>query len=310
MVNRSVIDTIIRRCKLLSDHPDLDRVGDSILLGEYIHPAIAEAEGEILMCTEDQVICFLAIDIDADTRSVILPPCVGRVYDLSKIADTTGTKTHSWRPSGETNLFGPGWYIEQNSITFRPYPTAAETWAVMYFPSGSTQMHKGTCTVNSATQVTLGATPTVGELGTRDQEYVGQTFRLIQNGFKVQERIIATYDTDTRVATFRNPLIASRPADAAPNIGYEIAPRATEQYMSMVAAKVALMLGPSKEFSEKKMRGLEFAYMQARKSIIDQVSAILIRQSKAYDRATYDAARAQDPTGYLFMGSSMASFPG
>ena len=46
------------------------------------------------------------------------------------------------------------------------------------------------------------------------------------------------------------------------------------------------------------------------KSIIDQVSAILIRQSKAYDRATYDAARAQDPTGYLFMGSSMASFPG
>jgi len=81
---------------------------------------------------------------------------------------------------------------------------------IEYAPSGCAALHEGSAEAiaEDGSTLTLAETPTTGELDTHPHAYAGARLRILEASVNnyVQERTIASYDHETRVATFDTPL--------------------------------------------------------------------------------------------------------
>lgn len=301
----SVLQTLVNRVRLYADAPESDRYTDNEVLEEYVLSEWVNFWTDINMGNEDPVLMMYTLSLVAATNRYLLPPCVGEVWGLFQNHATDNLRQYEFRRRGDWHSAGPGWRVEGNEIYFEPTPSEASTWSMLYRPSGDMLPHVGSGTVVSSTVITLASSPTLGRLDRRTHAYVGMYLRTLDSGKVSQERIISAYDAATRRATVRiaftqdsNHLGAT---DAA--VAYEVAPSLYQPMISAVAAGAAMTMGPSAQFSGRKMQQLEYIKDRGVKAMRDHFENKLIRESKRIDRLTYSNPYLDGYDGPVIVGT-------
>jgi hypothetical protein len=114
--------------------------------------------------------------------------------------------------------------------------------------------------------------------------------RHVSPGRVIEERIIESYDAVTRYATVRRPFTQDAnhlPANAA-TCTYEIAPQGNRVLWEAIAWKALMMIGATRDISEKKMRYWELMYHMALKPVFDRAK-VQNRVAPHLTRNTVDA---------------------
>lgn len=293
----SFIRSVIEQIRYLLDNVIADAKYDDAFLARTVIPsAIANVMGEVRMNQDDLIVIRSSISVVAGTENYLLPPCVGEVWRLGKL-DSYGNLTHDWRPNDERHPDGPGWSLQANMISFRPIPQTTETWTLWWTPSADATCHVGTGEVVSTTVIELAETPTLGILDRRHNAYVGAVIRILESDRVLQERVITSYSTNTRLATVDVPF-TSLPT-AGQEVDYEIAPIFYRPMLDAVALKAAMVIGVPRDISEKQMMYLDKNYSAAMKALSDHLTNKQLRTGKGIDWKTLDN---QEFTNWYYLG--------
>jgi hypothetical protein len=239
----------------------------------------------------------------------VLPPCVGEIHEVVQYTGATGNlisnglPTDDIRPDHEQSRTGPGWMIEGNMLCFRPFPQNLSntgytnlTWTVRYTTNGDMLPHYcsytnyGTLDATK-TLFTFDDTPDLGLVDYRDNAYAGQFVRLLSNAGGTtlgvtEERVIASYNPSTRVATLARPFTA-----AAGNYAYEVCPPQSQGMVEAIAVAAALKLGAWRKISQAQNQLLTQQYRAAIKTIGDNLANMNLRTGKGYAKDTRDNPR-------------------
>lgn len=292
----SVLQTVLEQLRDAVDHAETDVFTDAKLLSSFLAPALSEMFSAIRLSEECPSYCMLDISITTDLPSIILPPCIGQVKRLVQF-DTQGKRTiiNEWVPGSQWTRSGPGFYLEENLLSFRPLPSRDETWTIIYTPSGVPSLHMGTGDLTSSTTIELASTPDLGMLDPRAGAYIGSVIRILDTDGH-QERIVSGYDSTTRIATFRPAL---SPVPTLGSVTYEIAPRFNESFLKAWTYAAAIPLAIAKRFERDIRQGLWVIHENAMKAVIDDISSKLGRKARSFDGRTGDSPRRFDQSAYL-----------
>ena len=309
----SMLKTVAEKVRFYLDDPDLDaKYTDQYLVRYIIGPAMVDVVARLNLNQDNPVVVRHSISLVENQEYYLLPPGIQEVWRLATI-DSTGRILTDNKPRGVWNPRGPGWALEGNLLTMRPFPTQAETVDLWYVPSFDVQMHYGTGVLRGRT-VEFATTPTLGLLDRRQNAYAGCVLRLLpESPGVVQEMIIASYDAETRTATVRLPFGAeysdgsssSQPsATVSGGVGssesssssdgfsdtvtYEVAPKMGQALWEAIACASACKLAVAKNVSEKKLGFLEREYKKAMKTITDNLQNMQMRTGKAFEKNTED----------------------
>jgi hypothetical protein len=272
------------------DEPVQDaKYDNAMIVNDFLMPALVNVLSRLNNSRDDPILLRHSVSLVVDQQYYQLPPNIGEVWRLAILGDD-GVINQDWRPRGETGPRGPGWAIEGNTLSVRPYPVRAEDMDIWYIPSGDFLPHYSTTTTGGtldATQLimTLSATPEYGQLDTRVNSYSGAFLRAWSTGGIIEERIISSYDETERKATVRQ---AFSSVATGSNIKYEIVAQGSVSLIQAVALDAAIELAAVKAVSEKKMNFLRQSYRKAMKTIGDKVAHIDMRRPKRFDQDTID----------------------
>lgn len=283
----SILYTILERVRGYLDCPD-DKYTDSYILNHAVMPEFVNVWSRLALSMENPLALRHTFSVTTGQQSYQLPPNVQEVWGVYQYDDTADTISSEYHPRGsEWTAAGPGWRIEGNTIFFRPAPTSAATWELLYMPSGDFLMHYGTGTVSSTTEVVLAASPTIGQLDRRLNGYGGGLLRVLKKSddsvLVVEERIVRSYAPDTRTVTL-DPALSSY--GASDSVVYEIVPMGTQNMASAVAAASAMSLGVSMNVSQKQMEFFRRQYLGHRKTVMDNVANMNQRLPKHFEKNT------------------------
>lgn len=291
---QSVIDNIIERLRLTLEEAKADKYPDSYVLRQVVQSAYSTVWSDLNMGREDPVCLRYAIDVQANTKFIVLPPMVQEVWRMATLTDD-GMIEKEWWPQGQNHPCGPGWFLESNMLGFRPYPQGIETWSIWYVPSGDCYLHKGTATAGAEETVdgvtgiwefTLGATPSLGILDRRDSAYAGAAFRTLDDDLPLIERASESYDPRTRLLRLRYPIATADTNGAGEDIDYEIAPIGATAMIDAIAARAAKSLGVARNVDQKKMLYLDHEYLRHKKTLNDRYGNLNIKKGKHQERYT------------------------
>ena len=234
----------------------------------------------------------------------VLPPNIGEIFRFAVI-DLEGRITKEFLPRNEFNPRGPGWQIEGNMLSIRPYPATGETADIHYIPNGDFQPHYHTGSestqggeMTSYTTFVFDPTPTLGAIDNRENAYAGATLRVwttaaghhggLPDHAVLEERIIESYDASTRIATVRRPFTADISTATKPGLRYEVAPVGMNSLIQAISCAAAINLGTARNITQKQMQFIVLQYKMAMKTIGDNFSFMQARKPKSYHKDTVD----------------------
>lgn len=286
-----ILEVIDRARAILESPVNEAQFSDQLLVERVIPAELTKLWNSIALSNQNPPLVRFTLSVTAGTEHVVLPPNIRQIWRVGKINATTGHLEDDWLPAGEFHPWGPGWSIQQNMLSFRPFPTITETWVLWYVPSWDMKPHKGSGTVvgSARTSITLAATPTLGITDLRPHSYVGSVIRLVDNaGIPWDERVINTFNVSDRTATWTVPFASTNYPAAAASINYEIAPIGYQAVWDALAMRLAIWLGVSRNISEKKKAYLHAQLQDAVKAARDVYSNLNLRRQWAVDWRSYD----------------------
>jgi hypothetical protein len=283
----SIIKTYCEKVRHYLDDPDLDaKYDDNYLVRFFMSSAMTDVVSRVSMMSDAQVVVPLTITVAANTQYYRLPPMVRQVLRVGIVNASTGVFIEDFHPRSEFNVYGPGWSIEGNLISFKPYPTEAKTYTILYVPSGDVAAHyengshgvlnaNGTFTLHSSGSL-------LGSLDKRENAYVGCYLRIFGTNV-TDECTISAYNATTRVATLRTA--ATNPAGS---YSYEVVPFVMEPMVDAVSLSAAMRAGVGRKISQGQQQSLAFAYRQAIKTAHDTLGNMNSRTGKRFSGGTVD----------------------
>lgn len=282
----SIIKTYCEKLRHYLDDPDLDaKYDDNYLVRFFLSSAMTDVISRVSMMSDAQIVSPLTLTVAANTQYYRLPPMVRQVLRIGVTDATNGNFIEDFHPRSEFNVYGPGWTLEGNTISFKPYPTEAKTYTLLYVPSGDVSAHyeAGTGgTLNANGTFTLDSTVTIGSLDKRENAYVGCYLRIFGTNI-TDECVISAYNASTRVATLRTSA-----TNAAGTYNYEVVPFVSEPMTDAIALSAAMRAGVGRKISQGQQQSLAFAYRQAIKTAHDTLGNMNSRTGKRFSGGTVD----------------------
>lgn len=247
----SFLNNVISRIRKYADEPSINAKYDSASLLEEIHSAVQTVLTDINATSERPVRCRHTLTLTRGTDSYLLPPQVEVIDRIAKLDNETGLPIWWIEPRAHRSPLGPIVRVEGRCLRLDPkWLSTDETVEVRYIPNGDFRIHTGEIADSAditETSIVLAATPTLGELDTRENCYVGAIVRILTdptNGF-VQERAITAYDRTTRTATVEpawDPIPAPDEGESAQPVVYEVVPLYSTLFENVMAWEVAMRL--------------------------------------------------------------------
>ena len=284
----SIIKTYCEKIRHYLDDPDLDaKYDDNYLVRFFLSSAMTDVISRVSMMSDAQIVSVLNLTVAAGTQYYRLPPQVRQVLRVGTVNASTNTFIEDYHPRSEFNVYGPGWSLEGNLISFKPNPTEAKTFTILYVPSGDVAVHyesaahgvrnaNGTFTLHNAGSILLGS------LDKRENSYVGSYVRIFGTNV-TDECLVSAYDAVTRVCTLR-----TTPVNAAGSYSYEVVPFLMEPMVDAISLSAAMRAGVGRKITQAHMQSLGFAYKQAIKTAHDTLGNMNARTGKRFTGGTVD----------------------
>lgn len=287
----SFLKSVIEKIRINTDEPEVtSKYTDDILVRQFIADAWAETLGMLKLSADHLPLISFTFSLVQNQARYVIPAVLDSVVRLVQKDAASGFITADWRPRGDLHPWQAGWRIEGNEIVFDPVPSvSSNSWIILGVPSGDTNLHYGTGTVVSTTQVQLASTPDIGLRDLRPNAYIGMTLRVLSAMRQWQERTITAYDVDTRTVTVGSAMTQSGTAlpDNGQSVVYEIAPLGMRQLWSAVAWKTSMSVMTGRDASQKRLVQFELQYQRALKSLMDRAK-MQRRVIQHYNRNTVD----------------------
>lgn len=301
----SFLLTVIERLRAYLDEAIVDaKYTNDYLVRHVICPEMVNVLSRLNNNTDNPIRVRHSITLVKDQEDYVLPPNIGEIYRVA-IIDSSGRITKEHMPGNEFNIRGPGWQIQGNMISFRPFPVVGETIDIHYIPNGDFIPHYHTGSestqggeMTSFTTFVFDATPTLGAIDNRENAYAGATLRVwttaaghhggLPDHAVLEERIIESYDASTRTATVRRPFTTDISDGTKPGLRYEVAPVGMNSLMQAIACSSAMNMGAARNITQKQMGFMILQYKTAMKTIGDNLSFMQARKPKSYEKNTID----------------------
>ena len=308
--SRSFIKTVLARIRGYLDDPDFDaKYTDQFLIKHVVMPSLVDVWSRCSLSADNPVMLDYNLTFIENQECYTLPACVGEIHEIVQYTGLDGRQlsngliTDDLRPSHPQSRTGPVWMIEGNMICFRPFPQNLDsggntnlTWTIRYTTNGDMLPHYSTSTNYGSldatkTLFTFSATPDLGLVDYRPNAYAGQFIRLLSNAGGsnlgiTEERVIASYDPSTRVATLMRPFTV-----AAGNYAYEVCPPQSQGMVEAIALSASLKLGAWRKISQAQNQLLTQQYRSAIKTIGDNLANMNLRTGKGWSKDTRDNPR-------------------
>ena len=256
----SLLMTTVARIRTYLDDPSLDaKYNNDFIVRQIIEPEMANVITALNNRREEPVICKYTIDGVLDNAEYQeLPPNVGQIIRIVKL-DADGNIVNDIEQRDGADPRGPGWHVDGRDLHFRPLidTTEINNYEVWYIPSGDFNPHYSAAggTLAGLNAVTLDVTPDVGMVDMRESAYVGGILRVWgDTNTVVQERVITSYNADTKVVGVRTAFIAPIANGA---VIYEIVPEFMGHVWQSIALASAMNLGVARNINEKQMMFLK-----------------------------------------------------
>jgi len=295
----SFLDTVLDRVRFYLDEPDVDaKYNNNYIVLHCICPAMVDVMSRLNNTSQGQII--LKYDLSLTTTDVRykLPPCVQEIVRFV-VTDQDSNIILDIIPRDRMDYRGKNWSIEgypgAMEFVLEGLVTGSTTAQVWYVSNGDVIPHKSTSGTLDAglDTMTLGAA-TVGELDRRVGGYNGQVLRLIPAGPSgiVEERIIKRHYYEApnwKVDTY----LPFTNATSGGSKLYEIAPVGSQPLVNAIALWAAMQVGTARKITGAHMDRLRVAYVQAIKTIGDNLTGMQSRVPHHFVRATPDNPYAQ-----------------
>jgi hypothetical protein len=323
---RSVLVTAVKRARAYLDETSSKYTNDDIVQ-HFIMPQYVYLMDSVNKGSHAPILLRHTITTVQDQMYYDLPPNVGVVWMVGRYDDSE----YLWSdfvPRSEFNPAGPGWRIEGNVLSFRPLQPSGNEWVVVYEPNGDFfphyadgggTNHRGIVGVGSLTSsgtsseetpwtVQLASDPSLGLLDTRPQAYAGAVLRVLKcthdsgHGHVptevVEERVIESYDEDTRVVTLRRPLTKYAEGDI---VAYEVVPQPWQHQSvaSALAAAAALEMGVSKKISQVHHQKIQQQLKHHMGVIRNFYNGVQARRGKFFEGGTREGIRREGFMGLV-----------
>ncbi len=299
----SVLRTVCEKTRFYIDDPDLDsKYDDDYLVAFVMPPVMEEVLSRVNMMADNPIRLRHNVDVVKGQETYILPPCVRQIYRYS-VLDDQGHTIEEALPRGEFNPRGPGWAIEGNELTIRPFPQASRTVSISYIPSG--EVHPVFASTGGGLAVdkktfTFSATPGDVVRGAHDKRvnaYAGSFLRLLNgtNG-EVEERIISDHTVGTGVTT--RTVFDNQPTGDALR-QYEVVPFLMETMMDAISLRMAMKAGVARKISQTHQLAIAVEYRAAIKTVYDNLANLQGRLPDMFDGDTVDVDAYRRPTSLL-----------
>lgn len=297
---RSFLKTVIERVRGYLDDADFDaKYTDQFLVQHVIMPGLVDVWSRCSLNADNPISLYFDVVLSEDQECYVLPPCVGEVHEIVQYTGYSGNQPNNGIPSSDLyphhrmGVGGPVWALEGNMICFRPFPSnlpANKTWTIRYTTNGDMTPHYHDSTSTNAgslnagkDQFTLSSAPALGLLDKRENAYAGQILRIL-DGNVFEERVIASYNPTTRVATLKRPFST---ISAGAHL-YEVCPPQSQGMVEAVSLACALKLGAWRKISAAHAQLLQLQYRSAIKTIGDNLANMQLRTGKGWAKDTRD----------------------
>lgn len=282
----SIIKTYCEKVRHYLDDPDLDaKYDDNYLVRFFLSSAMTDVVSRVSMMSDAQIVMPLTLTVAAGTQYYRLPPMVRQVLRVGVIDTATGNFIEDFHPRSEFNVYGPGWSLEGNLISFKPFPTETKTYTILYVPSGDVAAHyvsSSSGTLNANGTFTLPSSVTVGMLDKRENAYVGCYLRVFGSNV-TDECTVSAYNVSTRVCTLRTAAV-----NAAGSYSYEVVPFLMEPMIDAISLSAAMRAGVGRKINQAHMQALMVSYRQAIKTAHDTLGNMNSRSGKRFTGGTVD----------------------
>ena len=285
----SIIKTYCEKVRHYLDDPDLDaKYDDKYLVRYFLASAMTDVISRVSMMSDAQIILPLTITVEAGTQYYKLPPTVRQVMRVGLADATTGLFIEDHTPRNEFSIFGPGWSLEGNTISFKPVPTVARSFTLLYIPTGDVSVHyeagtNGVLLTNKTFTLASSASNLLGSLDKRENAYVGSYLRIFGADIH-DECLISEYNATTRLCTLRTPATFVSPAAAS----YEVVPFLLEPMLDAISLSASMRAGVGRKINNTHMQALMLAYKQAIKTAHDTYGNMNARVGKRFTGGTAD----------------------
>ena len=285
--------------------PDLDYSSDFIMR-QGINNELGNVVSRINNTRTNPYTCVFEVTTVKNQQYYSLPANIGEITRIVQI-DDTGRITSDLIPKDEYSWSGPTWTIEGNMLSFRPYPSKAQTFKIWYLPSSSSWPHyaengslNGDRDVLTLTDSNWGSY-LLGNVDHRDSAYTGYLLRIVGGSSSfdseigsgvVEERIIKSHDAETGTVTVERPFSSSI---ATGTCKYEIVPIYLEAVNeAVISGTIANLSVGSKNVTERQQKVLYINYRSAMKTAGDLLGNMQGRIPKHYSKDTVDNRMNRD----------------
>ena len=282
----SILKTYCEKVRHYLDDPDLDaKYDDNYLVRFFLASAMNDVLSRVSMMSDNQIVHLLTLAVQTGTRHYRLPPTVRQVMRVGVQNASTGYWTEDFHPRNRFNLYGNGWALEGNTISFEPPPTADRDMTVAYIPSGDVEAHyengnHGVLNANGT--FTMPANVTLGSVDKRDNAYVGCYLRILGSGV-TDELVVSQHAASTRILTLRTSA-----TNAAGSYPYEVVPFLLEPMIDAISLSAAMRAGTGRKITGAQMQLLTLSYKQAIKTAHDTIGNMNSRSGKRFTGGTVD----------------------
>ena len=288
----SFLLTVIERVRAYLDEAVVDaKYTNDYLVRHVICPEMVNVISRLSNNADNLIRVRHSITLVKDQQDYVLPPNIGEIYRFA-LMDSGGRITREFMPENEFHPSGPGWHIQGNMLSIRPFPNGAETADVHYIPNGDFLPHYDTDggEMTSHTTFKFDSSPTLGAIDNRENSYAGAILRVwtYSTHAVLEERVIESYDASTRIATVRRPFTTDVSDGTQTGMRYEVAPVGMNSLIQAIACASSMNLGTARNITQKQMQFILLQYKTAMKTIGDNLSFMQARKPQSYQKDTVD----------------------
>jgi hypothetical protein len=286
----SIIKTYCEKVRHYLDDPDLDaKYDDNYLVRFFLSSAMSDVISRVSMMSDAQITASITVTVAAGTQYYKLPPSVRQVLRVGITDTASGLFVEDYKPRNEFSMYGPGWSLEGNLLAFKPIPTEARDFTILFVPSGDVGVHYDTAggVLNANGTFTMDATPVIGSVEKRDNAYIGSYLRILGTTV-TDELVIKDHDAATRILILRN--VAS---NAAGSYASEVVPFIMEPLVDAISISAAMRTGVGRKITAGHQQSLLLAYRQAIKTSYDTLGNMNARVGKRFSGESVDNRNLQ-----------------
>jgi len=279
--------------------PNLDYSSDFILR-QGINNELNNVISRINNTRSNPYYCTFSITTVKNQQYYSLPSGIGELARVIKL-DTSGRITNDLLPRSNYDWAGPGWSIENNMLSFRPYPGGGDTYTIWYIPNGSSWPHyaengslDGTRSIFTLTTGDYGS-QILGDVDKREGAYVGYVLRVLGSSTAfgtefgsevIEERTIKSHDAEAGTVEVERAFSSNI---ATGTCKYEIVPIYLHAVNEAVSSgTVANLSMGSPVVTQRQQKTLYINYRSAMKTAGDNLSNIQGRVPKHFQKSTVD----------------------